>query len=247
METLLIPRNVTSFLQAVRDAVNYGYPFWTSGEISTLKAEALCEKFHDCYDVLASRHRRDANRLIGKASAYLWMYPRPGGDRLDWLLLASKGSGKIHEREKLYDHHSGQRRERLHWRHYEIVQLKDKMTWRLRREVADSWEKKLVSAARKSDPADLDSSTRALCTFPMFTGIRKQVLSILSKANRTRIRHNHTQTFSLPSLPIMIRVKVYDNPARSLGLLVDEYRARLQSASLVEAVEDTPLWLGEST
>jgi hypothetical protein len=235
MKTLLIPKNTTALLQSLRDLVGRGYHFWTSGTIKILKAESLCNKFNEQYGVLVTKQRRDYNRKLGRANVYLFMYPQPGGDLLDWILIATQGKGAIHMQEKLRDHTSGQHTDRVRWRHYEIVALSDRATWRLRREVAEDWEKKMVAAARKKNRFDLEQTQKVLCNFPMFTGVRQQVWKILQKTYRTRKRHHYSDEVSLSNLPIMRRIKTYDTPPKTLGQLVDEYQARLKDSVPLEA------------
>ncbi|MEO9205036.1 MAG: hypothetical protein ABI296_04875 [Gammaproteobacteria bacterium] len=227
MNSLLIHRNVTAFLQSLRDYVNHGYTYWTSGTIKTLKAEPLSVKFNERYGVLAPRQKRDYNRKLGRANSYLLMYPQVGGDIIDWILIATKGEGSVHCDEKLFSHHSGRHTERIHWRHYEVVKMNGRLTWRLRPDVLIEWEKKIVSAARKKDIFDLQQVVNVLYHFPMFTGVRKQVWSLLQKAYKTRQRHHHSDQVISRTLPIMKRIKIYDTPPNTLGKLVDAYRARL--------------------
>ncbi len=231
MRQLLIPKNKTALLQTVRDSLNKGYIYWTCGEIRTLKAESLCEKFDELYGVLNSKHQNTYKLSLGKASTHLFMYPRKSGDMIDWILLATKGTGLIHEKEKLKCHTSGQRAERFAWQDYEIVTLNNRMTWRLSKTVAEQWEKKVVAAARKSDPADLLQTIQALSTYPMFTGVREQVKSILQKARKTRIRHHIQNTTEFAVLPYLRRIKVYDDPPMTLTKFVDIYQAQLKTES----------------
>jgi len=232
MNTLLIHRNVTAFLQSLRDYVNHGYTYWTKGTIKTLKAEQLSVKFNERYGVFAPRQKRDYNRKLGRANCYLLMYPQVGGDMIDWILIATKGEGRIHLDEKLFFHHSGRNTERIYWRHYEIVNLNDRLTWRLRANELDEWEKKIVSAARKKDISDLKQVIDILDNFPMFTGVRKQIFSLLQKAYKTRQRHHHCDQFVSRPLPIMKRIKTYDTPPNTLGKLVDAYNISLNAYNL---------------
>ena len=230
MDSLLIPRNITALLQSLRDCVNGGYTFWTSGTIGIHKAEKLCAKFHDRYGVLATRNQRHYNRLNNQASAYLYMYPQIGGDVLDWILIATKGKGAIHEHEKLADNDSGRRIEKLRWKHYEIINLNNRMTWRLRSDVAEEWEKKMINSARKVDIEHLQQTTEILCNFPMFTGVRQQAWKIIQKAQKTRIRHHYSLLLTIPKLPVLRRITVYSTPPKTLGILVDEYKERIKSS-----------------
>lgn len=233
MNSLLIHRNVTAFLQSLRDYVNHGYTYWTSGTIKTLKAEHLSVKFNGCYGVLAPRQKRDYNRKLGRANSYCLMYPHVGGDLIEWILIATKGMGAIHLNEKLHDQYSGQHTDRIRWRHYEMVEINHQLTWRLRGAVAEEWEKKAISAARKKDISDLEETAKILYNFPMFMGVRKQIWNILQKAYKTRQRHHYSDQLTLPKLPIMKRIKVYDTPPNTLGKLVDAYKESLSTFDLV--------------
>lgn len=233
MDTLLIPRNTSALLQSLSDRLNRGYTFWTSGVIQTLKANDLCRKFHERYYVLAPRHKRAYHHKLGRANSYFVMYPQVGGDSMDWVLMATRGTGAIHEHESLHDHHSGAHPDRLHWRHYEVVTRNHRMTWRLRRSVVDEWEKKVIAAARKKNLTDLEQTVKILCHFPLFAGVREQVWTLLQKAQKIRRRHHHTP-IHLPKLPYMQRINVYDNPPKTLGKLVNAYQAILATNNLVE-------------
>jgi len=234
MNSLLIHRNVTAFLQSLRDHVCHGYTYWTNGTIKILKSESLSSKFNERYGILAPRQKRSYNKKLGRANSYLLMYPQVGGDLIDWILIATKGEGVVHRNEKLYDHNIGQHTERIHWRHYEIVTINQKLTWRLRRLVAEEWEKKVISAARKKDISDLEQTAKILYNFPMFMGVRKQIWAILQKAYKTRKRHNYSDQLDLPKLPIMKRIKVYDTQPNTLGKLVDVYKESLSNYKFVD-------------
>ena len=236
MNSLLIYRNSTALLQSLRDLVNRGYSFWTSGTIKTLKAENLCVKFNERYDVLAPRQKRNYNRKLGRASSYLFIYPQTGGDVMDWILIATKGAGAIHnhESESLRDHTSGQHTDRVRWRYYELITLNGRMTWRLRRDIFDEWEKKVVSAARKQNMDDLEQTIKVLRNFPMFTGVREQVWSIVQKARKTRNRHHFKDELNMSRLPTMRRITVYDAPPKTLGRLVDEYKALISANNFAQ-------------
>lgn len=226
MNSLLIHKNLTGFLQTLRDTVNHGYHYWTSGVIKTIKADQLCEKFHEKYQVLASRQKRDYHRRLKKANAYLFMYPQKGEDVMDWILVVTQGNGIVHTKEQLKNHFSGQHRDRITFRHYELIKINQRLTWRLKKAEAEMWEKKMVSAARKNDTTDFALTSKALTQFPMFSGIRKQIKHIFTKANKTRDRY-HLGSFPMPSFPILKRMKVYDDPPKTLGFIIDRYKTRL--------------------
>jgi hypothetical protein len=107
-----IPVTKTATMRLLVELVQRGYRHGTWGLVARDRALPLAEKFAELYHPDITRGARDYARSQGRAVTRLVMYPDDRTDALLWWLLATAGTGLVHEREALVDIWQ----ERLPWR-----------------------------------------------------------------------------------------------------------------------------------
>lgn len=103
---LPVPATKTAAMRYVLECVAMGYFFFIAGRIPAAKVPAFVGKMAERYNVLASRNARAWSREKGRANSRLVLAPaeegNPGGVWLYWL-LATAGTGLVHEQEPVAD------------------------------------------------------------------------------------------------------------------------------------------------
>lgn len=199
--TTPVATTISQALTRVVDLVPRGYVFATQGECPVSKAEALARKFHARYGIGLSPAQRTLRRQRRQANAMLVIYwpgvanrpqagvkaeageapaEAPAEERVRWLLLATEGSGPVHEREQLRD----VRRDRLVWLGYELLRAGAKASWTFRRTKAEMESLYALIAEqlnRKQYPA-LEATLQRVARQPGFAGVRKQSWALFQAA-----------------------------------------------------------------
>lgn len=166
----------TLFMQRIQEAVGKGYCYYTSGSISPSQAHRLFRKFADLYHVHFDVNARYRAKADGLANTRL--FARINEDKsIDFVLLASPGTGAIHHLEKLRD----VRRSPLIYREFELVRLtlkgrdKPSLTWRLTDETIAAWRQRLHLHTVHYNRLELMRDWYSLYSVPGFGGIRRQI------------------------------------------------------------------------
>ena len=126
-----IATSKTAALSRVLDGVSRGYTRYIGGVTTADKAIAVANKFHKLYGIGCTPALRITRKGKGQANTLLVMYWPAGAAQVDWLLLATPGTGLIETRERLLEVTG---KPRLQWLGYELLRYGargvTRWTWR---------------------------------------------------------------------------------------------------------------------
>jgi hypothetical protein len=177
----LVFTSKTVFLQRVQEAVCDGYRHWTMGSVPLAAAQKLARKFKAAYAVDVDKNERYRRKGLGMGNARL-LFRWSEEQHVDFMLLVSKGDHPAHQMEKLID----SARTPVTYRELELVALtfagrsKPSMTWRMRADTVEAWQKRLHASTAHYNRRDLFLCWHSLYRTPGFAGIRKQVGDLVS-------------------------------------------------------------------
>ncbi|WP_254217725.1 hypothetical protein [Burkholderia multivorans] len=178
-----IARTKTAAMTRVLDLVPRGYHRYVSGTVPVAKAEALAQKFHARYGIGCRPAQRLTRKSKGVANAVLAMYWPEMADRVEWLLLATDGSGLDGEALRMIDASP-----RLTWLGYELVRhpARGRPAWTWRRPKDEMAELHALVAFQASQRhyAALAETLRRISRQPGFHGVRTQSWALCQEARR---------------------------------------------------------------
>ncbi|WP_230968767.1 hypothetical protein [Burkholderia pseudomallei] len=178
-----IARNKTAAMARVLDMVPRGYHRHISGTVRVAKAEALAQKFHARYGIGCTPAQRLTRKSKGVANAALVMYWPEMADRVEWLLLATDGSGLDGEALRMVDDSP-----RLTWLGYELVRHPSRgravWTWRRTKEEMAELHALVAFQARQRHCAALADTLERIGRQPGFHGVRVQSWALFQEACR---------------------------------------------------------------
>jgi hypothetical protein len=178
-----IARSKTAALSRILDSVPKGYRRYTSGTVSAAKAEALANKFHVLYGIGCSPAQRLTRKAKGIANAILAMYWPEGAVEVNWLLLATDGTGLESEKLRPVDE-----KPRLNWLGYELVrhsaQGRTSWTWRRPREEMAELHALVAHQANVKHLKALEETLVRIARQPGFSGVRVQSWALCQEARR---------------------------------------------------------------
>lgn len=178
-----IARSKTAALSRILDSVPKGYQRYTSGTVSAAKAGALANKFHARYGIGCSPAQRLTRKSKGIANAVLAMYWPQGAVEVNWLLLATDGTGLESEKLRPVDE-----KPRLSWLGYELirhsVQGRTSWTWRRPREEMAELHALLAHQANLKHQKALSETLERIARQPGFSGVRAQSWALCQEARR---------------------------------------------------------------
>ena len=172
-----IARSKTAALARILDNVPKGYHRYTCGTVAARKAKALAQKFHEHYGIGCTPAQRITRRKKGIASALLVMYWPEQVERVEWLLLATDGTGL--ESEILYDVAD---RLRLTWLGYELYRRTEHShghgrtvwSWRRPKKEMEEHFAMIAELNNKRHDTALAGYLQMLANQPGFHGVREQ-------------------------------------------------------------------------
>ncbi|CAM2162049.1 conserved hypothetical protein [Burkholderia latens] len=160
-----------------------GYHRYISGTVRAPKAEALAQKFHARYGIGCSPAQRLTRKGKGVANAVLVMYWPETTDRVEWLLLATDGSGLDSEAMHIVGDSP-----RLTWLGYELVRhpTRGRAVWTWRRPKDEMAELHTLVAFQASQRhyAALAETLQRISRQPGFHGVRTQSWCLFQEARR---------------------------------------------------------------
>lgn len=178
-----IASSKTQAMSRVLDLIPRGYIFYTRGQVSAERAEALAQKFHDRYGIGCTPAQRITRKKVGQANACLVMYWPENATTVEWLLLATQGVGLESEALRRVDV-----KPRLVWLGYELVRhtLRQKATWTWKRPAGPmaEWYAMLASVLKPGQMYKVPSILEAIAKQPGFHGIRAQSWSLCQFARQ---------------------------------------------------------------
>lgn len=198
-----IARSKSAALVRTLASISAGYTRYTSGQVAAEKAERLARKFHDRYGIGCTTSQRHTRKQQGVANTLLVMYWPPDATRVEWLLLATTGTGLEAETWR-----EAADKPRLVWLGYELVQLpkpkqrRPAWTWRRPKQaMADLYS--LLATQLGSHRSNRDAVAATLARIahqPGFAGIRTQGKALFDFARRRGFAGE------LPPLPYLQRI-----------------------------------------
>lgn len=202
-------------MQRLLDAVVRGYEWHVYGIISLQKAEPLVEKFAERYGIDLNANQRAYRKRLGRANARLFLYTSPECTDMYWWLLATPGTGKVREEERLM--HAIKDRQRIQiGNDYELVRRTRSRahgggmvwTWKMTRTCYTRWRERIILSCRRFDPGAVKQAVASLYRVPGFSGNRQQVGKLVAlMRTEWRRRHGNLESLILPlKLPYVERL-----------------------------------------
>ena len=173
----------TAALSRVLDSIPKGYRRYTCGTIRPNKVDALLQKFHHLYGIGCTPAQRLTRKSHGKANALMVVFWPEGATEVQWLLLATHGTGL--EGESLMNVED---KNRLNWLDYECVRYanRNRTSWTWRRPKHEMAEHYLMLSELMNKHyvrATADFLLR-LTRQPGYHGVREQTWAIFQEARR---------------------------------------------------------------
>lgn len=170
-----ISRSKSAALSRILDSIPKGYTRYMSGTVAAAKAAALASKFHQLYGIGCTPSGRLSRKNHGQASCLLVMYWPIECPQVEWLLLATAGTGLEAESRNLRDLAESKR---LAWIGYELVRRPERgstaWTWRrTKTEMAELHALLSAQLNRKHHGAVSEILSR-IARQPGFHGVREQ-------------------------------------------------------------------------
>jgi hypothetical protein len=181
--TTPIARSKTSALSRILDSVPKGYTRYTHGTVKASKAESLANKFHSLYGVGRTPAERLVRKSAGFANALLTLYWPDGAEEVEWMLLATPGSGLESEKLAFVDS-----KQRPTWLGYELVRHsvggRVAWTWRRPREEMAELYALLAHQSNLKQRKATEETLERIARQPGFSGVRKQSWLLCEEARR---------------------------------------------------------------
>ncbi|MCG9115920.1 hypothetical protein LH428_08665 [Laribacter hongkongensis] len=181
--TTPIATSKTAALTRVLDSVPKGYTRFASGTVPAGKAKALAQKFHEHYGIGCTPAQRVTRRKKGMANALLVMFWPEQAEQVEWLLLATPGTGL--EGETL---HGVTDKPRLTWLGYELVRHatggRTVWTWRRPKKEMQEHFAMIAELRNKRHDVVLASYLQILANQPGFHGVREQSWRLFEEARQ---------------------------------------------------------------
>lgn len=178
-----IARTKTAALSRVLDMVPRGYHRYVSGTIRAPKVEALARKFHARYGIGCTPAQRLTRKSKGVANAVLVLYWPEAAEYVEWLLLATDGSGLDSEVLRGVEDSP-----QLTWLGYQLVRhpARGRAVWTWRRPKHEMTELHTLIAAQASQRkyAALADTLQRIGRQPGFHGVRTQSWNLCQEARR---------------------------------------------------------------
>lgn len=182
----LIIAHKTDLMRRVLHLVSHGYTYWIAGEIAPAKVDGFALKCNDRYHTHRTEMQRYRAKKKGEANTQLvmWQDQTAKNAPVHWWLLATKGSGLVHELEKL----AVIRDSRPTLTGYELVmtnrkrrdkdkpdrKLKPGWTWRMTAETFEGWKERIKTAVRHNSDNQIRQALHSLGGVPGFRECRVQ-------------------------------------------------------------------------
>ena len=181
--TTPIARSKTAALSRILDSVPKGYTRYMQGTVKASKAESLANKFHSLYGIGCSPGERLIRKSAGAANALLALYWPDNAEEVQWMLLATPGSGLESEKLELVDS-----KRRPAWLGYELVRHSASgrvaWTWRRTREEMAELYAMLAHQSNLKQKKAVQETLERISRQPGFSGVRRQSWSLCEEARR---------------------------------------------------------------
>lgn len=185
--SIIVSHTKSQAMTRILDQVSRGYIRYTSGTISADKAIRLAIKFHQHYGIGCTPAQRITRKNHGLANATLILFWPPEAVNVEWLMLATEGSGL--ESEKLLQ---AEAKPRLLWLGYELVRHacrgRTSWTWRHPKVRMADWYSILDASLRRRRESETDSILESIARCPGFHGVRTQSAALIEYAQKRGYR-----------------------------------------------------------
>lgn len=170
-----IARSKTAALARITDSIGKGYTRFMRGTVKAAKAEILAKKLHALYGVGCTPAQRITRKTKGIANALLVMYWLADAEQVDWLLLATAGTGLEAETNNLHDVTDSNR---LTWLGYELVRHathgRNAWTWRRPQSEMADLHNLLTHQLNMRHYSAVTNTLTCIARQPGFHGVREQ-------------------------------------------------------------------------
>lgn len=243
------------FLKRLQMAATNGQYYYTCGETDLDRYERMAKKFATAYETGLSRQTKHKRRRAGWASASLFAVRRStipdqsGKIPVYWVLVASGGIGRVHEREQLRDLRNRDTRLTAGGGQYELVHDGKTWSWKMTTRTYQAYLEKMHRVAalpvERRREIEIDGIRRdrdaeqildQLYSQPGFRLIRSQVGFLVEafKGEWKRLRSDKGPKLSernfLPYVRFMPNKREKAPAAASPTISMEERRALFQAA-----------------
>lgn len=252
LTTTKIARSKTAFLQLLQLFIaRGGHFYYISGLIAPEKIPTFGAKMLERFPALVrSARSRAYDRQRGRASLHFLVYPHRSG-KLYWVILSTVGRGGLTDPKAATGEtpqDATRREEKLEFEDYELAYMHkffrdgnkkthstSTWTWRLRESAFSEIVAAIEHETRHYNARGVLGILAAQHQRPLFSGTRRQVVASHKKAGELWGRvhpqwqaHHGDTGWPLPDwrhlgLPVMPRLKCYDNPPQTLADLVKRH------------------------
>ena len=127
-----IHQNMVLYMQSLQQAAARGYCYYVTGDVDPAKFDSLQSKFDFHYSIKMSRQARHRRRSRGESVSVL--HAVRFDNQIYYCLMATPGSGRVHEREKLSNLRDKHSRLNAPGQRYQLVNDGQSWTWAMTRE-----------------------------------------------------------------------------------------------------------------
>lgn len=194
---MLLPDRLT-LMQRLQDAARNGFTHYIVGQVELAKWSKLSSKFGVLYETNLAKATRSRRRRAGQAVALLYGANPPPyieDGKVVWVLMATEGKGRIHERDQ--QQLRALRAERIELDGYELVHDGVSWSWRLTQKRYRYWQDRILEICTRPpkkrrvaqlrgvavDP-DMEQVLDALYNAPGYRLVRRQVGQLVTFAKR---------------------------------------------------------------
>lgn len=207
MVTTPIARSKSAALSRVQNCVPKGYFYWTAGSVRPEKAHALANKFHALYGIGCTPSQRMTRKAKKHASAVLVLYWPEDAEMVEWLMLATEGSGMVRERP------------RLTWLGYEFLRrvVRGKISWtwkRPKQEMRDTYAHLDYLMGVRHESAVAEALVR-LANQPGFAGVRDQGKELIQHVRGKGYRGEVPKLFYIQKISHREKFRLADPKSRN--------------------------------
>ena len=261
----LIPTSQVGALMHVSMLVGLGYSYHTRGTVHHSKAVGFVQKMAELYPIGLSETGRNLAKRRGKANVKLLLYPdqhlaregKPG--HLRWVLLATKGTGLIHEREKMLatdssplywgDRYVLVKRQKIEFNKDErkpdgkrfFTRTKERLTWALQPRLIQQYQASIHAyCSTQTAKRELALFFEKLAKMPMFYGISSD-LKALDRFAADTWRKTRKEPYSSHTQDLGFVRKITVWGELNLGHVVDAYVEAERTAQTTATQELTAI------
>ena len=223
-KTIKLPRSKTAAMLLMQQLTAAGHYYHLSGRMPASKLGRFLPKLEQ-FAIHRDAPGRAYDRRKRSASVHLVVVELDDVE-VFWCLLSTAGKGGLADTTApnlgaVKD--SRRRGQHLRFLSYELLEYEKRMpkirattwTWRIEPTRYAELEAAVVQTTRERDIAAIVTMVERHSAMPLFSGVRGQILKLNQLAAKLASKFGRG-LIELPTLPYMVKLPIYDTPARTL-------------------------------